>query len=54
MSRKPFRIPIALILLIGLGTAFFIYQSNDHAECGTDVVLTMNIDGNMTHISSHE
>lgn len=53
MSRKPIHILIALILLIGLGTAFFIYKSNDHAECGTDIVFNRTIDGNLTRVSSH-
>jgi len=44
---------VVLILFIGLGTSFFIYNSNDHAECGTDVSLGRTEDGYSLKVVSH-
>ncbi len=44
---------IVLILFIGLGTAFFIYKSNDHTECGNVIQLGLAEDGERVKETAH-
>ncbi|MBP0612146.1 hypothetical protein J8J42_03680 [Chryseobacterium sp. cx-311] len=53
MNRKYVPLLIALILLIGFSATFFIYKSNDHMECGTDVRYSISADGNPEQVRSH-
>jgi len=53
MNKKKFGIYIGLLVIVVVGSVFFIRINNDHKECNTITLHTLDKDNNDVVIQKH-